>query len=105
MNIRKFLKPDWRKIVVTLIFLILHFLFSSFSEYSFCASNFAGFTCGYFALLGILSLPIDFLIWFTMDWWAGYWGYYYPIFLILTVFYYYLLSCLIVWIYDKVKKK
>jgi len=92
VNWKQFLKPDWRKIVLTIIslyfvFLIILSLTSRWETY--CTEE--GFRlhpeqCGWHeSILGIeLDLSTAFLISIILS---------------------YLFSCLIVWIYDKVKKK
>ena len=84
MTLKQFLKPDWRKIV---IFVVL-FIFSSFflPVPSAISQNYMG-------------LPFSYL--------KGYYGEYSEfdvVSLLLDLIFYYLLSCLIVWIYDKFRK-
>jgi len=102
MDWKEFLKPDWRKIVLTvIIFLLITFLPLLLG---FCApiSTLVG---GKQCLLVIQPLfmflpsgsisykPIATGLYFVP---SLYW--------ILDIIFYYLLSCLIVWIYDKLKK-
>jgi hypothetical protein len=105
--IKKFLKPDWRKIVLFIIFLILEILLLiSISDYlsppttvnPCCLSNIpekireqcinANANCGFtditFGYPEIILLLIFGFVLLTIN---------------------YLLSCFIVWIYDEIKKK
>jgi hypothetical protein len=95
MNWKKFLKPDWRKILLTILIGILAFLI--FMETGIyckpCASE-TECVCPY-SLPQLLSFPI-FIIWAQSNDW---------IIISSSILYWYILSCLIVWIYDKVKKK
>jgi len=81
MNWKQFLKPDWRKIVLTILLMILPTIFIK------------GITSILHSCpVGTINCPPlfdweSFVVMFTIS-------------LIIT----YLLSCLIVWIYDKVKK-
>ena len=82
MNWKEFLKPDWRKIVITILLMILPTIFIK------------GITDIFHSCpVGMINCPPlfdweSFMVMFTIS-------------LIIT----YLLSCLIVWIYDKLKKK
>ena len=97
MNLKQFLKPDWRKVVIFVIPIILTIIAVLFkvkgSEWDvllyfpilFCAiipgcitSNGEVFEVN--NVLYLLSFVITYIIW-------------------------YLLSCLIIWIFDKIKKK
>ena len=78
MNVKQFLKPDWRKIVLTIVLMIIPSLF--ITSYSIYVASCVG--CGYF--FNFESFGILFVI-----------------SLIIT----YLLSCFIVWVYDKFRKK
>jgi len=82
MDLKKFLKPDWRKIVIfVILFIIFSFLSLILSMIYICSPSInigcppLGIELGVFILLFIISFFIS-----------------------------YLLSCLIIWIYDKVKK-
>jgi len=90
MNIKQLLKPDWRKIM---IFMMLSFVF-----------------------VYVIRLPLNFeQIWWSPDCVGGcHQGVcvdcapnytFKPINLIFDLICWYLLSCLIIWIYDKFKKK
>jgi hypothetical protein len=86
MNLKQFLNPDRRKIVVFIIFFIGFILFSHiFTSVSTATDTTTG---GYANYSSILTLA--------------------PHFILYLFLFSYLLSCLIVWIYDnfkKVKKK
>jgi len=94
MSLKEFLKPDWRKIVVVIVFALLlkdintvELIFGFFEPsasygfplpfYTFYHPTASGMKPPTF---NIYILAIDIIIW-------------------------YILSCLIVWIYDKFKKK
>jgi len=105
MRVKQFLKPDWKKISAFVIFLILYligvFYVFVFMEYVPKPSWLLVFD----VFMMILALPMYiFQILFpVMEFEIG-------ILIIivaysLLIIYWYLLSCLIVWIYDKVKKK
>ena len=90
MNWKEFLKPDWKKIVgVVILSALIPIPVSS----CFCA----GWDCicviGQSLINILITSPHQLL-----------YGYYFP-FIIILILFYYLLSCLIVWIYDKVRKK
>jgi len=95
MNFKKFLKPDWRKIVVFLILSII----SSF------------YTTPYFKVFGSYGLPLTYFTYVPESSFCdlepcpkqGFNVFYQN--LLIDIIFWYILSCLIVWIYDKVKKK
>lgn len=89
MNLKKFLKPDWRKIV---IFLIL-FMSSSFIIYFDTKFYFIGFPLAFYYKHPSYGRSPSWIEGFSLN------------YLLLDLILWYLLSCLIVWIYDKVKKK
>jgi len=104
MNWKKFLKPDWRKIVLALVLsLILPFFSTSGwdctetpcgSHYFYIMPIVGGFVnlMEFLKRLILSGVPFEALLM--------------PLILFLISFIIsYLLSCLIVWIYDKVKKK
>ena len=112
MNFRVFLKPDWRKIVIFLVLLLFLFYFELNRPIVKCIG---GDICKKYCLLGIPEpLPpvtktyvkdtsacccyfkFDNLEFYNISP-LLYW-------IIYTIFLY-LLSCLIVWIYDKFKKR
>ena len=99
MNIKQFLKPNWRKFVIMGILTMILFLSAMLVS---AADNpqIEGYlnipevvVLVFFAVV-IVLFPFSELT-------------YFPDFLALTfiIIYWYFLSCLIVWIYDKVKKK
>jgi hypothetical protein len=132
MTLKKFLKPDWRKIVIFILIIILDGLI-----YYFLFCSYIGRPAVYFCKFPIISLPnyfksgcddtmingtlvnkYNFISWrCDKPTYSEYMNYtyfencggcdsilnilYFPINLI----YQYLLSCLIVWIYDKARKR
>ena len=84
-TLKQFLKPDWRKIAVFVILFIIPF---------FIEPLWTGFPLGFIPILCIElgSCVLDYSI------------INYP-FLMTDLIIWYLLSCLIVWIYDKFRKK
>jgi hypothetical protein len=86
MNWKEFLKPDWRKIVLTVILMFIPLpmyvdtFCSCYSPPCQCPKKIMFYPLLLSLGIGLLTLPIDLVI-------------------------SYLLSCLIVWIYDKRKKK
>ncbi|OIO45418.1 MAG: hypothetical protein AUJ24_00690 [Parcubacteria group bacterium CG1_02_36_42] len=88
MNLKQFLKPDWRKIA---IFIILSILFLSFRH----SISFGELI---FSVRG-LPLPIE-----TSDF---SWRYGHPrliLCLIIDLLFWYFISCLILYVYNKLKK-
>jgi len=92
MSWKEFLKPDWRKIVITIGF----FIVSSFTGYLYVKLSYSSWLMNLgkvlyfpsFFILEILNLrntPNGVLYFFNFIFW-------------------YLLSCFIVWIYNKVRK-
>jgi len=109
MNFKKFLKPDWRKIVVFIIVLFLWLILftstivvfpESFPKLSVRPMHIStGVIVGYPVFL--VKLKYVFIN-----------NIFYPFYyiwnfsnLLINITVWYLLSCLIIWIYDKVKKK
>jgi len=96
MKIKQFLKPDWRKII---IFVVLFIIFSFLMNNTFYIED-KGFPFVYldFPVYGPAMLLNETLV-----------DYRAPIFslinFILDIIFWYLFSCLIIWIYDKMKKK
>jgi hypothetical protein len=87
MNFKQFLKPDWRKIVIFIVLLIVFLPWKSdiiVGELYWRAWGFPwpilAHKEGLFLTLIYQGLIIDLIFW-------------------------YLISCLIIWIYDKLKKK
>lgn len=90
MNWKEFLRLDWRKIVIFVIFVILSVIVPFRSILGSWVDtgpifNYESIVCGEepFSCSPQIFLP----------------------YMIFNLVFYYLLSCLIVWIYDKVKKK
>ena len=96
MNLKQFLKPDWRKIVIFLVIFLLN-LFLGIKSYSF-----------YSATETIYGYPLPFLtvyIELLPPATVVNWNFRNLIIHIIVWIVLYLLSCLIIWIYEKVKKK
>ena len=96
MTIKQFLKPDWRKLI------ILTFLIPSGSMFLYPPSTFLeilvhAIFMGPSVLIDINPVLQDSLTYTDLL--------IKLIIAIFTFFYWYLLSCFIVWVYDKVKKK
>ena len=91
MTLKQFLKPDWRKIV---IFVVVSIVFSLYKNIITVYNYERGF-----------PLPFQFCVYDMFPSlappWCGVVGHY----LIVDIIIWYILSCLIVWIYDKRKKK
>jgi len=99
MTLKQFLKPDWRKIVITLALISLSFLYIYEPVVLDAYEAYRGlplFYWKYFVGTGLLiegmkpPEPVTEFLYFN---------------LIINLIFWYLVSCLIVWIYDKVKKK
>jgi len=98
MKWENFFKPYWKKIILFLILVILTSVVSNFGFGIWWAGADMGINYGF---------PFNFY---------GYGGgpplspeqpiptYFYPIALIGNIIIWYLLSCIIIWVYDKVKK-
>jgi hypothetical protein len=102
----KFLKPDKRKILVFAILLISLAIFPFNPVNVYCAGDIEGVgpQCPKYSfepLFTILTRGFDYYLGFENS--IHY--VYNPIFLLIYIFLFYLLSCLIVWIYDKFRKK
>lgn len=91
MNWKEFLKPDWRKI---LLFVILSILLSAIPNFVIEIPVFCGLSFGIpLPFYCSLILPFDFNGGFVIT------------NLFVDIIFWYLLSCLIVWIYGKLKKE
>jgi hypothetical protein len=90
-SIRKFLEPDWRKIVVFVFFGIISFTLG-FSKYPIYDSPKIAYSYNY--------LPF---LWPLVKY--GYTGEPTALLIFLNSIYWYFLSCLIVWIWERRKKK
>ena len=94
MTFKQFLKPDWRKIVIFGVLFLLFSLMSYVISGSFTdVLPFIGFPSIFYRFGGMTMV-----------------GYYrssefYLFNLLFDIIFWYLLPCLIIWIYDKVKKK
>jgi hypothetical protein len=100
MNIKQFLKPNWRKILLSLILFL-----SIFYAIDFIFSN-------SFGVLSFIVLLFFISIFYVSKNPSNHENYVSPeslidliSFIIISLIISYLLSCLIVWVYDKVKKK
>jgi hypothetical protein len=105
MSWKQFLKPDWRKIIITIIILFLTIFYNTRTEilpqpktryyqgfpFEWWIYEAGGTVIGYL----IFNIPVELL----------YSGRIILTGFIADIIFWYLLSCLIVWIYDKVKKK
>ena len=99
MNLKEFLKPNWKKVLLTIIFAIFSFWFL----YNYTGIGGPRYEPNLlFTIVALIAafLNLPLLI-----------PNYNPLYetaifyFILDLIYWYLLSCLIIWIYDKVKKK
>jgi len=98
MKLKQFLKPDWRKIVLTVI-LSVWFLFGLIIVGGEGGLNAILTITG---LVGvIISLPIILLL-FLIQVKDMMWG---VIYIVLDIIYAFVLSCFIIWIYNKYSKK
>jgi len=88
MNLKQFLKPDWRKIVLTIILSLIVYFFLWFNNIACVREMMTGHCMGASRKLEDIFIrylqPQNFLA---------------------ILILWYLFSCLITWIYDKVKKK
>jgi len=93
MNLKQFLKPDWRKIVIFMIFFALSYIYTVTTLIPALGLTFLfhGFPLGYFRITVRYNV-----IQASKILWVG---------LLADIIFWYLLSCLIIWIYDKLKKK
>ncbi len=99
MTLKQFLKPDWRKILIFVILLIIS-TFIGYNEAN-CMSFGGGCTHSYGFPFTIYSIhqsaympsPLPKTTHFN------------PTFIIPNIIIWYLLSCLIIWIYDKFRKR
>lgn len=93
MNIKQFLNPDWRKIVVfaiTLVFMFLY-VYNCYPPYSSGICEARGFSLIYYNYHTVSKMPPE-----------GETSIFY-LELIIDLITWYLLSCIIVFIYDKFK--
>jgi len=98
MTLKQFLKPEWKKIVVFIIFFIGSLFLGKFGI-EMLRRLFAG--CLVSSLIGFPFVFLTKIECITRKGGAV-WD---LISLLFDLIFWYLLSCFIVWIYDKVKKK
>ena len=100
MTLKQLLKPDWRKIVIVLIIAI--FNFSLIFYWNWFGSKFP-------VIIEFLYSYLNNPFFIMTSIWGNtiFTGYGMITYFILDLIYWYLLSCLVVWIYDRfrVKKK
>jgi hypothetical protein len=110
MNLKQFLKPDWRKIVIFVIIIFFSlfdvFIYEKYGKSStiiegLCITHeFGGTECEY---------KLNPLFWISFNIEINGEGELYLKILtntyLISLIYWYLLSCLIVWIYDKFRKR
>ena len=106
MNWKQFLKPDWRKIVITIIILLLWILPNRFIVYTIKAEckmcpDYWPDNCPGGNYVDYLIIPKICSCCVSLS--ELYNDYLWNLFIPLVIFY--LLSCLIVWIYHKLRKK
>ena len=94
MNWKEFLKPDLRKIVITIILFIPSF----FIVFFMCFPQ-GNFICDIFRLQFLILVPIFVILDLSQSLFVL------VLQIISDIIFLYLLSCLIVWVYDKYKKK
>jgi len=100
MSIKQFLKPDWRKIVVFVLLVVIFFQYFPLPSWSLCEEiicpdnkyYYVSWEYGTCYKCGTISWSEQLLS-----------DYYYPI-MFAGFMINYLLSCFIVWIYDKLRK-
>lgn len=83
MNIKKFLKPNWRKIVITVILMIIPFIYLGVSSFIIHSCPVGMTDCSPYI--------------FDLE--------FFSVMIFISIIITYLISCLIIWVYDKVKKK
>jgi hypothetical protein len=92
MNWKEFLKPSWRKIVLTVVLLILGLIYVGWVESCIPYPCFGGpYSDRGFPLIWLRSSSFS----ASINW----------INFFLDIVFWYLLSCLIIWIYDKFKRR
>jgi uncharacterized membrane protein AbrB (regulator of aidB expression) len=103
MNLKEFLKPDWGKILITIL-ITLMFSILVINVFGINYDNVKIPTLvdfiGFIIFIVILAWPLS-LLPSTMNNQALYW----PLGMFLLILYWYFISCLIIWIYKRVKKK
>lgn len=101
MSWKEFLKPDWRKIILT-IPLFIWGIFGFFIVVSEMGFNIL-FVIGLIGM--VISLPIILIFFSTSLIPIEVLNVLSVLMVILDVLYAYLISCLIAWVYDKLKKR
>jgi hypothetical protein len=92
MNLKQFLRPDWRKIVVFIILSLMFVLIKRFPlEWEFIGEWKGGSILPEKPIHNLPMVAVETI--------------YKPINLILDLIFWYLFSCFVIWICDKVKKK
>jgi len=96
---KEFLKPDWRKIVLTCIFISLSFFYvyspliaDAYEEYRGLPLFYWKYFVGTGPIITGMKLPEPSTEFLYLN-------------LIIDIIFWYLISCIIVWIYDKFKKR
>jgi hypothetical protein len=99
MNWKRFLKPDWRKIILTVILISLSFLYiyepvimDAYEAYRGLPMFYWKYFTGTGLIVPGMNLPEPVTEFLYLN-------------LIIDLIFWYFLSCLIIWIYNKVKKK
>jgi hypothetical protein len=110
MTLKQFLKPDWRKIVIFLAIMFLEFLIFSIYVYSYGQTASIQEICCRESLPALekehcvrANVTEEYCIIYREK--RATQGFYDLITLFLVLIFDYLLSCLIIWIFDKRKKK
>jgi len=92
MNFKQFLRPDWRKIVIFIVLLLISLVIVYDMPVGELLTSFRG-------------LPLPVLFFYNSDWHPIPIWYVLLLFGLIDLIFWYLLSCLIIWIYGKIKKK
>jgi len=99
MTLKQFFKPDWRKIVIFVILSALFLYLYFYCVVIWCESSLIWALAYPITLIYPLILAleeINLFLFMVVN---------YFITVFISFLYWYVLSCLIVWIYDKLKKK
>jgi len=100
-SIKQFLKPDWRKILIFAVFLFIAFA-GSIQSWVFRGKDAGEPKPLFFDLLKPIPFwPIWVLLILPLTFIKGYFG----LFWVIQLIYFYLFSCLIIFIWDKLTKK
>jgi len=105
-NIKEFLRPNWKKIIlmiiINLFFLYYTYVFGWFPKESNFYNDFIEpilFRILFIVQPAIVIRDLIASVWWESSWWQLTLGF------VIGLIYQYVLISLIVWIYDKVKKK